>query len=389
MPPFSKNYQSKKTTNTHLARNTSNNKSFKPSINLLKTIHSENQVQFSNLEQIGEGSSKKAYKAKMELFRKTIKCPIFSECISLTQKEYKELEQFKIKYDDNIILLIIEETNHMMDQELIKEANLQNELAKKGLSTYITHPFYYSSKIPLFKNRSFAMVSFNCGTNLDIHLKEHPITLFSPEYIDNLKNLLEEIWEAGYLYTDVSPKNFCINEENKLIVIDVDPSYTIKITRADSDYKRDTIPLLVLINILYSIIRNDIRDIINDDVLLKLFEQKDLKLFFDKTIEDILKYLKNQPLIWERFVHYLFDIIIDGTIYIPYDITLKNYITLVLNNKQMITDEAMTKIYKTFYSDSDSQPVSGGKRKKQSKSKSKTNKSKKKKNKKNNKSKRL
>ena len=181
----------------------------------------QNQVQFSNLEQIGEGSSKKAYKATMELFRKTIKCPIFSECISLTQKEYKELEQFKITYDDNIILLIIEETNHMMVQALINEANLQNELAKKGLSTYITHPFDYSSKIPLFKNRSFAMVSFNCGTNIDVYLKEHPEKLFSQDYIDNLKNLLEKIWDEGYLYTDVSPKNFCINEDTEFIVIDV------------------------------------------------------------------------------------------------------------------------------------------------------------------------
>ncbi len=42
----------------------------------------------------------------------------------------------------------------------------------------------------------------------------------------------------------------------------------------------------------------------------------------------------------------------------------------------MITAEAMEKIYETFYSESDSRPVSGGKRKKQSKSKSKTNKSK-------------
>ena len=345
----------------------------------------QNQVQFSNLEQIGEGSSKKAYKAKMELFRETIKCPIFSECISLTQKEYKELEQFKKNYGDNIVLLIIEETNHMMDQALIKEANLQNELAKEDLSTYITHPFDYSSKIPLFKNRSFAMVSFNCGINLDVYLKENPITLFSPEYkyIDKLKNLLEKIWEAGYLYTDVSPKNFCINEDTEFIVIDVDPSYTIKITRADSDYKIDTIPLLVLINILYSIIRNDIPDIINDDVLITLFEQKDLKPFFDKTIKDIEEDLKHQPLIWDRFENYLF-YTIDGTKEIPYDMPLKYYITLVLNIKQMITDEERKKIYKQFDSASDSLPVSGGKRKKQSKSKSKTNKSKK-----NNKSKRL
>ncbi len=335
----------------------------------------QNQVQFSNLEQIGEGSLKKAYKATMELFRETIKCPIFSECISLTKKEYKELEQFKKEYGDKIVLLIIEETYPWIVKALINEANLQNELAKKGLSTYITHPFDYSSKIPLFKNRSFAMVSFNCGINLDVYLKAYPAELFSQNYIDNLKNLLEEIWEEGYLYTDVSPKNFCINEEQKLIVIDVDPSYTISITRADSDYTRDTIPLLVLINILYSILRYDIQDLINDGVLITLFEQKDLKPFFDKTIKDIKEYLKHQPLIWDRFENYLF-YIIDGTKEIPYDITLKYYITLVLYNKQMITAEAMEKIYETFYSESDSRPVSGGKRKKQSKSKSKTNKSK-------------
>ena len=183
--------------------------------------------------------------------------------------------------------------------------------------------------------------------------KEHPEKLFSKNYIDNLKNLLEKIWDEGYLYTDVSPKNFCKTEKNKLIVIDVDPSYTI--TRADSDYTRDIIPLLVLINILYSILRYDIQDLINDGVLITLFEQKDLKPFFDKTIKDIKEYLKHQPLIWDRLENYLF-YIIDGTKEIPYDITLKYYITLVLNIKQMITDEEMEKIYKTFYSDSDSLP---------------------------------